>query len=78
VIQAETGTFDAATAQALRAMGHAVQRPEEEASDGRRSSDVWGNFQTVAWDIAGNRLEAGTDPRNPVGKGSVSKPDASR
>jgi gamma-glutamyltranspeptidase/glutathione hydrolase len=70
-IQAETGTFDAATAQALRAMGHTVQRPEEEASDGRRSSDVWGNFQTVAWDIAGNRLEAGADPRNPVGKGAV-------
>ncbi|WP_132986396.1 gamma-glutamyltransferase [Luteimonas terricola] len=71
VLQAETGTFDVATVQALRAMGHTLQLPEEEASQGRRSSDVWGNFQTVAWDIAGNRLEAGTDPRNPVGKGAT-------
>ena len=70
-IQAETGTFDAATAQALRAMGHDVQRPEDEDAQGRRSSDVWGNFQTVAWDIAGNRMEGGTDPRNPVGKADV-------
>src|SRR5690606_21675055 len=71
-IQAESGTFDAATAQALRAMGHTVVRPEDEASEGRRSSDAWGSFQTVAWDIAGHRLEAGTDPRNPVGKADVS------
>src|SRR5690606_31501141 len=76
VLQAETGTFDVATVQALRAMGHALQLPGDEASQGRRSSDVWGNFQTVAWDIAGNRLEAGTDPRNPVGKGSISSSPA--
>ena len=75
-IQAETGTFDLATAQALRAMGHTVMRPEDEVAEGRRSSDAWGNFQTVAWDIAGKRMEAGTDPRNPVGKAEVrtSKP----
>ena len=70
-IQAEAGTFDVATAQALRAMGHTVVRPEDEVAEGRRSSDAWGNFQTVAWDIAGNRMEAGTDPRNPVGKAEV-------
>jgi len=70
-IQAEAGTFDVATAQALRAMGHTVVRPEDEVAEGRRSSDAWGNFQTVAWDIAGNRLEGGTDPRNPVGKAEV-------
>ena len=70
-IQAEAGTFDAATAQVLRAMGHDVQRPEDEDAQGRRSSDVWGNFQTVAWDIADNRMEGGTDPRNPVGKAEV-------
>ncbi|HEY4530638.1 MAG TPA: gamma-glutamyltransferase [Luteimonas sp.] len=70
-IQAETGTFDVATAQALRAMGHTVVRPEDEVAEGRRSSDAWGNFQTVAWDIANGRMEAGTDPRNPVGKAEV-------
>ena len=70
-IQAEAGTFDAAVAQALRAMGHTVVRPEDEVAEGRRSSDAWGNFQTVAWDIAGKRLEGGTDPRNPVGKAEV-------
>ncbi len=70
-IQAEAGTFDAATAQELRAMGHRVVRPEDEAAEGRRSSDAWGNFQTVAWDIANGRMEGGTDPRNPVGKAEV-------
>src|SRR5690606_5204295 len=39
-IQAEAGTFDAATARALRAMGHVVVRPEDEAAQGRRSSDA--------------------------------------
>lgn len=71
VIEAEAGTFDVATAQALRAMGHTVVRPEDEAAQGRRSSDAWGNFQTVAWDIANDRLEGGTDPRNPVGTAEV-------
>ncbi|MBJ6984162.1 gamma-glutamyltransferase [Luteimonas sp. MC1750] len=70
-IQAEAGTFDVATAQALRAMGHNVVRPEDEVAEGRRSSDAWGNFQTVAWDIANTRMEGGTDPRNPVGKAEV-------
>lgn len=70
-IQAEAGTFDAAAALALRAMGHTVVRPEDEVAEGRRSSDAWGNFQTVAWDIRNNRLEGGTDPRNPVGKAEV-------
>jgi gamma-glutamyltranspeptidase/glutathione hydrolase len=71
VIEAETGTFDAATAQALRAMGHVVVRPEDDVAEGRRSSDAWGSMQTVAWDIAAGRLEGGTDPRNPVGEATV-------
>jgi gamma-glutamyltranspeptidase/glutathione hydrolase len=70
VIDAETGTFTPEVARALRAMGHQLKLPGD-PRDGRGSSHVWGNFQTVAWDIAGNRLEAGTDPRNPVGKGAV-------
>ena len=55
---------------ALRTMGHAVNTPED-ATDGRRSSDTWGNLQTVSWDKSANRLSAGSDPRNPVGLGQV-------
>ena len=60
----------AETVQALRAL----------ARDG--AIGRWGvsNFDVpdleAAWDIAGERMEAGTDPRNPVGKAEVrtSKP----
>jgi gamma-glutamyltranspeptidase/glutathione hydrolase len=45
----------------LEAMGHTVNVAEQ----------PWGNLQTVAWDKAGNALEGGTDPRNPVGKVDV-------
>jgi len=55
---------------ALRAMGHTVITPKE-AADGRRSSDTWGNLQTVEWDRRENVLRGGTDPRNPVGKARV-------
>jgi len=55
---------------ALRAMGHVVVVPGE-ANAGMRSSDSWGNLQTVSWDRTDNTLEGGSDPRNPVGKAQV-------
>ncbi len=55
---------------ALRAMGHTVITPKDSA-DGRRSSDTWGNLQTVEWDKRANVLHGGSDPRNPVGKALV-------
>jgi len=55
---------------ALRAMGHVVTVPGED-NQGRRSSDAWGNMNTVLWDRRGNTLSAGSDPRNPVGKSEV-------
>ena len=73
VIEAESGTFDADTAQALRAMGHTLKLPGDEAAGGRGSSHVWGNLQTVHWDRVSNTLTAGSDPRNPVGSGQVVK-----
>ena len=69
-ISAETGTFTADVARTLQAMGHVVDLPEAEP-DGRASSHVWGNLQTVAWDRTTNSLEGGSDPRNPVGKAEV-------
>jgi gamma-glutamyltranspeptidase / glutathione hydrolase len=59
---------------ALRAMGHTVITPKDGA-DGRRSSDTWGNLQTVEWDKRANVLHGGSDPRNPVGK-ALLLPDA--
>ena len=50
-------------------MGHAVVVPGEKA--GERSSDAWGNLQTVEMDRRDGSLRAGSDPRNPVGKGEV-------
>ena len=55
---------------ALRAMGHVVVVPGEE-NDGRRSSDAWGNMNTVLWDKRANTLSGGTDPRSNVGKARV-------
>jgi gamma-glutamyltranspeptidase/glutathione hydrolase len=69
-IQAETGALPAEVVAALQAMGHTVRLPQER-SDGRASSHTWGNLQTVAWDRARNILQAGSDARNPVGKGVV-------
>jgi len=63
--------FSPQTAEGLRALGHTVNLPAENAASGRRSSDVWGSLQAVSWDRDGNRVEAGSDPRNPVGKGKV-------
>lgn len=61
VISAEKGTLDADSVKTLEAMGHKVNAGE----------NTWGNLQTVSWDKRSNVLEAGTDPRNPVGKGAV-------
>ena len=71
VIDAETGTFSADTAQKLRAMGHKLDLPGDEAAGGRGSSHVWGNLQTVEWNRRTNVLTGGSDPRNPVGSAKV-------
>ncbi len=71
VIEAETGTFDAATVQGLQAMGHVLKLPGDSAEGGRGSSHVWGNLQTVEWDKRNNVLSGGSDPRNEVGKAEV-------
>ncbi|NZA28118.1 gamma-glutamyltransferase [Luteimonas sp. SJ-92] len=74
-ISAESGALAAATVRALREMGHEVDAPDEaeveRQAGGRASSHVWGNLQTVAWDLRDNALEGGSDPRNPVGKATV-------
>ena len=72
VIQAETDAFTPDVVKGLRAMGHTVDVPDEEGGDdGRRSSHVWGNLQTVEWNKATGTLSGGTDPRNPVGAAKV-------
>src|SRR5690606_3506645 len=74
VIGIERDALPADVVARLRAMGHDVLVPGE-ANDGRRSSDSWGNMNTVEWDRRANVLRAASDPRNPVGKGEVlSKP----
>ena len=50
-------------------MGHAVIVPGEVR--GQRSSDAWGNLQTVEWNKKAGTMEGGSDPRNPVGKAEV-------
>ena len=71
VIGAEPGAISAQAADALRAMGHALDLPPAEAEGGRGSSHVWGNLQTVEWVRAGNLLRGGSDPRYPEGKAAV-------
>ena len=71
VIEAESGAFTPQVAQALQALGHTLKLPGDEAAGGRGSSHVWGNLQTVEWDLSGNALHGGSDPRNPVGKAAV-------
>ena len=71
VIEAERGAFTPQTAQALRALGHTLELPGDEAAGGRGSSHVWGNLQTVEWNLRDNTLHGGSDPRNPVGKAEV-------
>ena len=55
----------------LRAMGHDVLVPGED-NKGRRSSDAWGNMNTVEWDRKAGVLRAASDPRTPEGQGQVS------
>jgi gamma-glutamyltranspeptidase/glutathione hydrolase len=73
-ISAESGALPGAVVRGLRELGHTVQAPEEDNEgmvNSRGSSHVWGNLQTVMWNRAEGTLEAGTDPRNPVGAGKV-------
>jgi gamma-glutamyltranspeptidase / glutathione hydrolase len=69
-LSTERNALPADVLAALRAMGHNVRAPEE-AADGRRSSDSWGNMQAVEWDKSSGVLRTGSDPRNPVGLGKV-------
>ena len=73
VIEAESNAFDEATIKQLQAMGHKIDLPGNSAAGGRGSSHVWGNLQTVEWNRRSNVLSVGSDPRNPVGSGEISK-----
>ena len=70
-ISAESNAFTPEAAAQLRALGHVVDLPGENAAGGRGSSHVWGNLQTVLWNRADNTLSGGSDPRNPVGEAKV-------
>ena len=65
----EKNALSLETVKTLRALGHTVIVPGE--VQGQRSSDAWGNLQAVAYDKHSGVLQAGSDPRNPVGKGEV-------
>ncbi|MCC5868037.1 MAG: gamma-glutamyltransferase [Gammaproteobacteria bacterium] len=54
----ETGAFDEATAEALRARGHVLAE----------TSRDYGNLQVVTWDHADNRVQAASDPRGDLGE----------
>lgn len=66
----ERNALPADVIAALRAMGHVVVVPGED-NQGRRSSDAWGNMNTVLWDKRGNTLSGGSDPRAKDGKARV-------
>ena len=66
----ERDALPADVVTALRAMGHTVIVPGED-NQGRRSSDAWGNMNTVEWNRRTNVLQAASDPRNPEGEGTV-------
>ncbi len=70
-IEAESGAFTPEVVAGLRKLGHTVDVPGDSAEGGRGSSHVWGNLQTVEWDLRGNVLRGGSDPRNPVGSAEV-------
>ncbi|MGV8944505.1 gamma-glutamyltransferase [Thermomonas sp.] len=70
VVEVERGALPDAVIAKLRAMGHDVLVPGQD-NQGRRSSDSWGNMNTVMWDRRSNTLSGGTDPRSPVGKSEV-------
>jgi len=56
----EDGTFDAATAEALKRMGYDLVQRES-----------WGYMNVVTWDHRSNTLDAASDPRRPSGLGKV-------
>ena len=60
-ISAEPGALDAATVEALQAMGHKVNAGESD----------WGNLQTVQWDRQAGTLSGASDPRREGGKAAV-------
>ncbi|PJK09929.1 gamma-glutamyltransferase [Lysobacteraceae bacterium NML08-0793] len=68
-IGTEKNALSADTVAKLREKGHTVIVPGE--VQGQRSSDAWGNMQAVEYDKRNGALRAGSDPRNPVGKGEV-------
>ena len=70
VLGIERHALSAEVVAALRAMGHVVVVPGED-NQGRRSSDAWGNMNTVLWDRRDDTLSAGSDPRNNTGKAEV-------
>ena len=70
VLGIERHALSAEVVAALRAMGHVVVVPGED-NQGRRSSDAWGNMNTVLWDKRDNTLSGGSDPRTNTGKAEV-------
>jgi gamma-glutamyltranspeptidase/glutathione hydrolase len=70
VLGIEKDALPADVVAQLRAMGHTVAVPGEN-TQGRRSSDAWGNMHTVLWNRRNGDLGAGSDPRNPVGRAQV-------
>ena len=70
VLGIERDALPADVVAALRAMGHVVVVPGED-NQGRRSSDAWGNMNTVLWDKRDNTLSGGSDPRTNTGKARV-------
>ncbi len=70
VVGIEKNALPAEVVAQLRAMGHTVAVPGED-TQGRRSSDAWGNMHTVLWNRRDGELGAGSDPRNPVGRAQV-------
>lgn len=70
VVDTERDALPKDVVAALRAMGHVVTVPGED-NQGRRSSDAWGNMNTVLWNLRDNTLSGGSDPRSPVGKAEI-------
>jgi gamma-glutamyltranspeptidase/glutathione hydrolase len=60
-IMAEPGAFSESDVQALRAMGHTVEVPDE----------TWGNMHGVMWDRNTGQVTAGSDPRSDAGRAIV-------
>ena len=70
VVDTERDALPQDVVATLRAMGHTVTVPGED-NQGRRSSDAWGNLNTVLWNLRDNTLDGGSDPRNPEGKATI-------